>query len=258
MAENAVFASPLVILLTSTIRPPSAATAAIQDRRRQYEEALEFWFLHPDPRLSGIVYCDNSTSDLAWAHALADHFGFAGRFEAIFCPDNRMPGHMHDGYPELGIVDHALRTSALLSQAPYFAKVTGRLRFAKFYALLDRLPSSFDACIDYRRTHKNERTDWSRFRARTQLMFFNKAFYERALMEKRSLMLEHEVTHLEEFIAGMLVPGDEECSSVVFRWPIECPPSGVGGNGEDYDSVKRRMKVLAQRCLRRFVPGVWR
>ena len=257
MTKETAFASPLVILLTSTIKPPGAAACKIQERRQQYEEALKSWMLYPDPRISGIVYCDNSSPDLGWTHELAAQIGCAKQFEAIYCPDNERPKGVHYGYPELGIIDHSVRTSRLLCQSVYFAKVTGRLQYPRFSNLLDRLPASFDACIDYRSAYRRDRKSWSKYRARTQLMFFKKNFYLDSLMEKRVLMLENNIGFIEEFIAGTLIPGDKITGNVIFRWPIECPPSGVGGSGEDFDSKKRFIKSFLQDCSRRFLPWVW-
>ncbi|MEI6334979.1 MAG: hypothetical protein WCS87_10490 [Methylococcaceae bacterium] len=257
MIERTKFASPLCILLTSTIMPSGASSEKIQERRQQYEEALKSWMLHPDPRISGIVYCDNSSPDLEWAYELATQQGCTKDFEAIYCPDNDIPNGMHYGYPELGIIDYSIQKSRLINQSAYFVKVTGRLQFPKFSALLDTLPASFDAAIDYRSAYKHDRKSWSKYRARTQIMFFKKNFYIERLMEKKSLMIEDGISHIEEFIAGVLIPNEEKNSNIVFRWPIECPPSGFGGNGDNFDSRKRRLKVLASHCTRRVLPWLW-
>ena len=257
MIERTKFASPLCILLTSTLMPDGASPEKIQERRQQYEATLKSWMLHPDPRISGIVYCDNSSPDLEWAYELATQQGRSKEFEAIYCPDNTIPNGMHYGYPELGIIDYSLQNSRLIKQSAYFAKVTGRLQFPKFSALLDTLPESFDAAMDYRSAYKHDRKSWSKYRARTQLMFFKKNVYTEHLMEKRSLMIENNISHIEEFIPGLLAPNEEKNLNVVFRWPIECPPSGVGANGDNFDSGKRRLKAFLSHCARRVLPWLW-
>lgn len=257
MAHRVGFNSPMVILLTSTIIPGGADAHKIQERRRQYFEALRFWMLHPDPRIHGIVYCDNSTPDIDWTHELASQLGCSKKLDSLYCPDNDIPKGMHYGYPELGIVDYAINASQLLRSTTYFAKVTGRLTFPAVSALLDRIPASFDACIDYRSAYRRDRKRWSGYRARTQLMLFRTDFYIGSLHHKRSLMIQHRISHIEEFIPGILVPGDESSRNILFRWPIECPPSGVGGNGEDFDGGRRRVKSFLSSCSRRLVPWLW-
>lgn len=257
MIGKNTFYSPLVVLLTSSIKPKGANPAKIQERRRQYEEALRAWMLHPDPRISGIVYCDNTTPDLVWTYELADHYNHTKPFEAIYCPDNNIPIGMHYGYPELGIIDHSIYNSRLLIQSTYFAKITGRLQFPKFASLLDRLPASYDACIDYRLAYRRERKSWSNYRARTQLMFFKNDFYKKSLSNKRLLMVENNISHIEEFIAGILVPDDVKSANIIFRWPIECPPSGVAGNGENYNSGRKFVKSYISHCSRRLLPWLW-
>ena len=255
--SGVTFNSKLCVLITSTLEPRGADSEQIRLRRDQYECALRSWLQHPDPRVHSVVYCDNSTPSLDWTYAVADEVRTKKGVESIHCPDNRIPDGMHYGYPELGIIDHSLRTSLALEQADYFVKVTGRLQFPRLSRLLDRLPQSFDACIDYRRAYKAEDKSWSRFRARTQLMFFRTGFYRQRMMNTRSTMLSRSISHIEEFIPGILAPTDPTASGCVFRWPIECPPSGLGGNGVNFDSMGAQLKSFARDNLRRFASSLW-
>lgn len=257
MAKRNTFTSPIVILLTSTIKPPGASDDKTEERRQQYLEALKFWMSHPDPRICGIVYCDNSTPDLDWSHELANQIGCKKEFESLYCPDNYIPKGMHYGYAELGIIDYSMNSSKLLGKHTFFAKVTGRFKFNKISALLDRLPTSFDACIDYKSVHRKYRENWPNYRARTQLMFFRKDFYIKLLLQKRSLMIQNKINHIEHFIPHLLMPSGKISQSVIFRWPIECPPSGIGGNGENFDSPKRQVKAFVSSCSRRLIPWFW-
>jgi hypothetical protein len=257
MTKSNAFTSPIVILLTSTIKPPGASDDRIEERHQQYLEALSFWMSHPDPRICGIVYCDNSTPDLDWTHELADQIGCKKEFESLYCPDNDIPKGMHYGYPELGIIDYSINSSKLLGKHTFFAKVTGRLQFQKISALLDRLPTLYDACIDYRSAYRKERKIWSNHRARTQLMFFRRDFYIKLLLNKRLLMIQNRISHIEEFMPHILMPRDEISQSVMFRWPIECPPSGISGNGENYDSRKRQVIAFVSSYSRRLIPWFW-
>jgi hypothetical protein len=149
------------------------------------------------------------------------------------------------------------RYSSLLGKYTFFAKVTGRLRFPRISQLLDRLPTSYDACIDYRSAYRKERKSWSKHRARTQLMFFRRDFYINFLLQKRSIMIQNQISNIEEFMPYLLVPGDERSQNIIFRWPIECPPSGIGGNGDNFDSKKRQIKSFVSSCSRRFMPWLW-
>jgi hypothetical protein len=257
MSKKNIYTSPIVILLTSTIKPFGASVDRIQERRQQYRDVLKFWMLHPDPRTCGIVYCDNSTPDLDWTYELANQLGCQKEFESLYCPDNYIPKGMHYGYPELGIIDYSIRSSRLLCKYTFFAKVTGRLRFPRISQLLDRLPTSYDACIDYRSAYRKERKSWSNHRARTQLMLFRRNFYINSLLQKRSIMIQNQIITIEEFIPYLLVPSDERSKNIIFRWPIECPPSGIGGNGDNFDSKKRQIKSFVSSCSRRFMPWLW-
>jgi hypothetical protein len=262
MSKSKHFSASLIVLLTSTLQPRGASAAKIEERKRQYREAVEFWLAYPDQRIAGLVYCDNSSPDLAWVHDLAKHSSGARRLETLYYPENEMPSGVHYGYPELGIVDHCLRNSALLAECEYFAKVTGRLKFPRFMRLLDKLPASLDACIDYRAAYGREKKTWAKFRARTQLMLFRTEFYRQQVQDQRALMVTGHtagmgITHIEELLPGILIPGAKGSERVVFRWPVECPPSGVGGNGDNFDGARRRIKSLAFSGVRRFIPFWW-
>lgn len=259
------FAGQVVILMTSTIRPSGCDEGTARRRRREYEEALESWLLTPDPRIGGIVYCDNSpqgaedgpAEDLSWVGRAAERTGSRRPVEVLACADSRIPSGMHYGFAELGIIDHALVSSHLLGRATHFAKATGRLRFPDFTRLLDRLPPDFDACLDYRQAYRGERRIWTMHRARTQLMLFRTDFYRQSLYQQRGRMLEHKISHIEEFIPGLIVPRRPEATRVMFRWPVACDPSGVSGNGLRYESRRRRLHNLAAGIARRWMSWLW-
>lgn len=245
----------VVILMTATIRPPSLPEADMAGRLEQYRRALEFWLAYPDRRISGVVFCDNSGANVASLQGAAT-CSHHRELEFVCGAENTIPEGMHYGYAELGIIEHALRTSRLLRNAGVFAKATGRLAFPCFTTLLDRLPRAFDCAIDYYRAPRHLK---GMYRARTQLMLFSPRFYEDALLDTRHAMRLQGISHIEEAIPAVLKPEEHRDSErCIFRWPVECIPSGVGGNGERYDGLMYQAKSRVRGVLRSVAPWWWK
>jgi len=250
------FGGSLVILMTATIRPPALPQSAAAVRLEEYRRALEFWLKHPDRRIRGVVFCDNSAASVESLRDSAANDRNGRPVEFISGAHNTIPEGMHYGYAEIGIVDHALRESTLLRQADVFAKATGRLTFPNFTTLLDRLPQEFDCAIDYYRAPRHLR---GTYRARTQLMLFSPKFYEDALLGTRHTMRVQGISHIEEAIPAVLKPEEHrDAARCIFRWPVECMPSGVGGNGQRYDGLMYQAKSRVRGALRSVAPWWWK
>ena len=61
--------SPLVVLMTATVDPGEysgqVSRNASRSGTRDYLEAIKFWAAHPDRRIQGVVFCENSGADSA-------------------------------------------------------------------------------------------------------------------------------------------------------------------------------------------------
>lgn len=243
------------LLLTATIDPGIYGTQSKRsnplERLADYEAALGFWGNLDDSRVGSVVFCENSGWDLRCFGALADRARIP--IELLSLDHNDRPAGMHYGYSELGLIDHALARSALLQTHPYFIKVTGRLTFPSISRLLDSLPIRFDAVVDHRRRYRHE---WGvDTRARTQLMVFRSDFYRRHLLGTREEMIGN-CTYIEEFLAQKLAAraGD---GVVVRRFPVECAPRGIGGNGTRFDTFPALCKNVSRGIARRLMPTLW-
>ena len=127
------------VLLTATIDPgqykPDLTRYDPAQRLSDYKQSLLFWEALNNSRLKGIVFCENSGTDLT---PLADLTRkFRTPVEIISFEGNEKPSNMNYGYSELGIIDHAIGASIFLREYPYFIKATGRLTFPKISKLLD-------------------------------------------------------------------------------------------------------------------------
>jgi hypothetical protein len=251
------FSSPTVLLLTATLEPPGRDAATVARRRQQDAEALRYWLTNADQRIAGVVFCENSSRDLDWVHQLASEIPDRKPYEILSCTDNDIPMGMHYGYPELAILDFSVSTSHLLQQHSFFAKITGRLLFPSLSRLLDSLPPSIDACLDYRWAYPRESKQWSAYRARTELMLFSRSYYLKTIYGTRQAMVQNNIGLIEEFIPWLINPKEPANQKVLFRRPIECKPSGFSGDGHNYDSSSRKLQAVTTATMRALLPWVW-
>lgn len=222
-------------------------------RIREYIEALHYWLSHPDMRMAGVVFCENS----GFGYMLEKHFENADTsrpLELLSYSGNVRPPAVHYGYAELGIIDHAVENSKILQSCEHFVKVTGRLTFPRISRLLNTLDDTLEVAVDHRHSYRNEAGP--RLRARTQLMVFKTTFYKTTFFHRRDEMLGR-YSHIEEFVAAKLLEYQKK-PGVVLRWKIECPPIGSKGHGEGRYTVGTAwLKTKLRGCIRRLLPSLW-
>lgn len=248
--------TPCTVLLTATVRPANFAISTpgrtdVATRTADYIAALRFWGSLPDERIEAIVFCDNSGEDITPIIEAAR--GLQKPVEVLGFKDAPPPSNVHYGYGELGIIDHALRNSARLKRAGFILKCTGRLKFPRISTLLDALPDRMSGAIDHRRRYRDEAGPPTR--ARTQLMMFSPSLYADTLFERRGEMCGS-CSHIEEYLAHKFEQA-RFTPPLLRRFPVECPPSGVGGNGNNYDSLREKCKSTARAMARRWLPNLW-
>ncbi|MEO6847043.1 MAG: hypothetical protein ABI443_06195, partial [Chthoniobacterales bacterium] len=106
-------------VLTACIQPMAAMSAHIQrtkpeQRLADYREALTFWLHLPDPRITHLLFIDNSDYPLEEleAHATAQN-KFKRKLEFISLPVMPLPPDLHYGYLEFRIMDEGFAKSKL-------------------------------------------------------------------------------------------------------------------------------------------------
>ncbi|NDE18508.1 hypothetical protein EBZ80_26740, partial [bacterium] len=198
-----------------------------------------------------VVFCENSSADLSPLVRAAE--ACPRPVEFLTFQDAPTPPHVHYGFGELGIVDHAVESSRSLKASGYFLKGTGRLVFPGIKRLLDALPDDLLGAVDHRWRYRGESDPPTR--ARTQLMLFDTDFYRSHLLGCRREMPGF-CTHIEVLLAHKLAAGRYD-RPFVRRFPVECSPSGVGGHGKQYDSLAERTKSRIRGFARRWLPGLW-
>jgi len=249
------------LLLTSTIQPKppfdKIERAEPSVRYNDYSLSLLKWITHRSRHIDGIVYCDNSGYDLSELKCLIGNASANIPIEFISYIEPVPPLGVHYGYSELKLVRHALQQSQLLKQAQYFIKSTGRLYFKDIDVLFSSIPLDFKAIVDCRGIHAHE--IGLPIRVRTQLMIFERLFYLRSVDRLLDDMPSRRDSHIEEFMAYCLLRASCKYDSdhILFRFPVNCQPSGISGNGYNYNSSRARIKGIALAALRKYFPSLY-
>jgi hypothetical protein len=246
--------------MTATVDPGEysgqVSRNSVNLRTRDYLEAIKFWAAHPDPRIQGVVFCENSGAESHIFKAAAAAFSSTRAFEVLSFHGNTQPHDMHYGYAELGAIDYACDKSALLKKSRHFVKVTGRYLFPRMTRLIDSLDDDLLVAVDCRRAYRGE--SGVRLRARTQLMVFEREFYEDVFQDTREQMLGN-CSHIEEFLAQKLLPlYRSRAPGIYLRWKVECPTFGFSAaSDKKYASAQERLKNAIRSTCRWMIPALW-
>jgi hypothetical protein len=260
--------------MTATVDPGAYAEQIVRNdvdlRIQDYLAAIKFWAAYPDPRIKGVVFCENSGVKVHALEAAAAEFSSARAFEVLSFQGNTPPAWcaqcganmiapewaVHYGYAELGTIDYACLNSSLLRKYRYFIKVSGRLVFPKLTSVINSLGDDTLAVVDFRRAYRKE--GGIRLKARTQIMFFEREFYEQVLLGRRVEMLGSSC-HIEEFLAQKLLPlYQKQRPGIYLRFKMECPAVGYSAaDNKNYAGIPERFKCEMRSLLRRLLPSLW-
>lgn len=144
--------TPRLLILTATITPPKAAVELARKDHRQrledYARGLDFYLPFLSQRLfEGIIFVDNSNSDISSLQTLAHQEGLEERVEWITFNGLDYPPSYGRGYGEFKLIDHAMKHSQMIRDAApetIIWKMTGRYLVKNFAALLNSQPPRLD------------------------------------------------------------------------------------------------------------------
>jgi hypothetical protein len=243
-----------VLLLTATITPPAgvpslARTDPVQ-RMHDYERALHFYLSMAGRVFDGIVFAENSASDLGPLRRLALAHQ-RSQIEFFSCDGLDYPASHGRGYGEFKLVDRAMSQAQLLQGPAIVWKCTGRYVVRNIAALVDSRPPVDLYC--HLRNHPYRLCD-------LYLMAFSRQGYEVAI--------EGVYRHLRNDI----VPGQHTMEEVLFRRLVDALPQHVrvhrrfrhipviegvrGWNNTLYEGAWDP-KNLIRRAMSRVAPWVW-
>jgi hypothetical protein len=258
-----------LIVLTATVTPSINVQVLRNDpeqRKRDYIRAFRFWLRHQDPRLTRLLFIENSGANLDIFRMIVSEENLMGKeVEILSVPPRKIPQNMHYGWGELMMLDDGLKSSSLARSCSHFIKATGRLTFPTISNLLDKAPQDFDALVECRiptRVYRRGRnfvqalTRRDGAYASTQLLLLKKSFYEQYFVGLAGLLQPFTDSDLMEAVLYKKLLSLRDTYSIHLRFPVNCDPSGVGAShGHDYDSRSRKIVGLVRRLLRG--TGLW-
>ena len=242
-----------ILLMSATITPIDSPELARTDpalRLRDYEQALAFYIAKLGSVLDGIVFVENSDSDVASLRALAEQHGAGERVELIANYGvHSYPGHDRSfGY--FKVVEKAMAESRLIAAAGEAAvvwKVAGRYQVLNLREMLATAPPAFDLYCDLRRRP----LDWADLR----FLGWTRRGFERILDRVAETMGEdpREPVMYRRIRAKAAEPG----LAVVTRYRREPLIEGVRGwDNRHYSRGPALAKYYLRAALRRFAPFI--
>lgn len=151
-----------LLILTATITPkagvPNLKRSNPEERLQDYMKALEFYLDQVGKSCDGIIFVENSNTDVAALQALVDARGLSDRVEFIVFDGLDYPPHYDRGYGEFKLLDYGMAHSKLAQAAAgrtVIWKITGRYIVKNIGAIIARQPSNFDVYCNCRNQPKH-------------------------------------------------------------------------------------------------------
>ena len=230
-----------LLVMTACINVGAPEEIAL--REQEYESALDFWLRNNDPRLTSILFIENSGHPLTAMRERAARSWKKVEFISLNLNDSR-PKNLHYGFSEMQMLDAAIYKSKLVRESTHMIKVNGRTPFPGLPRLLDRL-GKFECAVDARRKHVT-----------TQLFLCSIDFYRERLSGAYLEMVDNP-RHIERVYLDRLLPLRGR-RGVKLRFPVNCDPVGRAGHwGKSYDGWKHRSKSLVRSVASGVAPWWW-
>jgi len=242
-----------ILLMSATVTPRDSPELARVDpalRLQDYADALKFYIPLVGSVIDGLVFVENSDSDISSLHALVNEFGASDRVELIGNYGiHSYPGHDRS-YGYFKVVERAMADSRLIAGAGDNVavwKVAGRYQVLNLREMLATAPKDFDIYCDLR----SGKLQWAdlRFLAWTKLGF------ERVLNNVADIVGEDpREPVMYRHIKSKLTDPDIR---IVTRYRREPLIEGVRGwDNRHYSKGVALLKYYARAMTRRFAPFI--
>src|SRR5271156_579321 len=143
-----------ILLMTATITPHNARNLARTDpvaRLKDYDDALGFYLGLIDRPLHGIVFVENSDSDVTTLRELVASRGLTERVEFLSNYGVHLYAEKGRAHGEFKLLDYAMTSSIMVIEAGVnhvVWKITGRYMVKNLASIITSAPRGFDAYVD--------------------------------------------------------------------------------------------------------------
>jgi hypothetical protein len=232
-----------VLLLTATIAPGQTINTMRADphaRLQDYRRALEHWLIHGP--CAHIVLCESSAASVSSFAAQMELAARLGRTVEFHSFQQDFDPVLGKGFGEVGIIEHALGVSPLLSNASMILKATGRYIVRNAALLADQAAiGEADIICDLREYLTMADCRW--FAATPE--FFRRHLIPRraACDDRRGVFLEH-----------VLAQATHSALAAGLSWRLPHAAPTIDGVGETNNrslrtSMSKRLRLWGKRRL---------
>lgn len=151
-----------ILLLSATITPkvgvPNLKRTDPSSRLQDYERSLQFYLSLLNQCCDGIIFAENSNSDISKLQKLVQEANLSDQVEFVVFDGLDYPPRYDRGYGEFKLIDYAMENSKLLSnrtERTIVWKVTGRYIIRNIQQIITRQPPNFDIYCNYRNIPKH-------------------------------------------------------------------------------------------------------
>jgi hypothetical protein len=241
-----------LLLMTATITPgdaPDLTRSDPKERLEDYKGALDFYLTLIDRPLHGIVFVENSNSDVTALREVAALRGLTDRIEFLCNYGDYRYTAKGRAYGEFKLLDYATSSSRMLREATLkdlIWKVTGRYKVKNLRSLIANAPIHFDLYVDM----KDHPMRWMD----TRLMAWTAGGYDRLL---RGVADELD-SKLREDTMRDYVPTRARGAGLIQRFSREPLVDGIRGyDSRNYSEGRNLIKFYLRSMGRILVPWYW-
>ncbi len=241
-----------ILLMTATITPHHARNLARTDpvaRLKDYDDALGFYLGLIDRPLHGIVFVENSDSDVTTLRELVASRGLTERVEFLCNYGVHLYAEKGRAHGEFKLLDYAMTSSIMVIEAGVnhvVWKITGRYMVKNLASIITSAPRGFDAYVDM----KDHPRRWMDMR----LMAWTSHGYDRIFRGVADdLDSETHEMHMRDYL-----PKRAQGARLVQRFSKEPFIDGVRGwdNG-NYSKGRQLLKCYVRSAGRVLAPWYW-
>lgn len=241
-----------ILLMTATITPNNARNLRRIDpaaRLKDYNDALGFYLTLIGRSLHGIVFVENSDSDVSSLRQLTASRGLTGQVEFLCNYGVHLYSEKGRAHGEFKLLDYAMTASVMVHEAGpdhVVWKITGRYIVKNLASIIATAPSGFDAYVDM----KDHPKRWMDMR----LMAWTVSGYDRMF---RGVADDFDSKTHETLMRDYL-PKRAEGMGLVQRFRKEPFIDGVRGwDNSNYSQGKELIKCYVRSIGRMVAPWYW-
>lgn len=241
-----------ILLMTATVTPRQTSDLTRTDptlRLSDYQRALKYYLKLVDTTLHGIVFVENSNSNVVSLKDMTRESGKVDRVEFLCNYGDHSYSDKGRAFGEFKLLDHAMAESSMIRAAHDQAviwKITGRYIVKNLRAVIARSPDQFDAYFDM----KDRPLRWMDMR----LMAWTPAGYDRIF---RGVADELQ-SRLNEWTMREFVPKRAPEALLVQRFRNEPLVDGIRGyDNRNYSKGRNLLKFCIRSASRAIAPWYW-